>query len=348
MCMFDTIMFSIVGNKLYQPSLRAGFCCRLLHQGKQVILGIESSCDDSCAAIVTEDGKVLSSYQISQHDLNRKNRGVVPSVASKSHQINIPVVVDQAIKGYNDGTIIDDIDAVALTIGPGLAPCLGAGLNFAKDFCKKNLKPLVLVNHMEAHAMAASMTHQIFYPSFGFMVSGGNTEIVYIPDHLHPFLKIGDTLDDACGECMDKVYRTIMESFCPKDGELRYCSSLGTYLYQSSNNSSLKHGGAQISAWSKEYEETEEFKQGGKRIPFPLPMARQHNSNFSFSGIKTYSIRYLQTMKQSGNADLLSIQRFCYYFEHTLIKHLLKKLEFSIDLFPEVGSIVSTFFYCDI
>lgn len=339
-------MFSIVGNRFYQSLLRANICCRLLHQGKQVILGIESSCDDSCAAIVTEEGKVLSSYQISQHDLNRKNRGVVPSVASKSHQVNIPIVVDQTIQGCKNSAIIDDVDAVALTIGPGLAPCLGAGLSFAKNFCKKYLKPLVLVNHMEAHAMAASMTHQVFYPSFGFMVSGGNTEIVYIPDHLHPFLKIGDTVDDACGECMDKVYRAIMESFCTKDGELQDISSLGAYLYHSSSTSSLKHGGAQISAWSKEYEETNEFKQGGKRIPFPLPMARQHNSNFSFSGIKTYSIRYLQTMKQSGNADLLSIQRFCYYFEHTLIKHLMKKLEYSIDLFPEVRSIVRLFFGC--
>ena len=301
------------------------FLKRMISNGKLTVLGIESSCDDSCAAVITGDGTVLSSVQKAQHDLNRQFRGVVPSIASNSHKINLPLVIKECIDCCGGESFIDTIDAVALTIGPGLAPCLGVGLNCAKEFCRNYSKPLVLVNHMEAHAMVATMTNQVFYPTFGFMVSGGNTEIVYIPDHLHPFLKVGDTLDDACGECMDKVYRCIIES--------KVMQTVTT---------KLKHGGAQISLWSKEYEQSAEFAQGGKRIHFPLPMSRQRTPNFSFSGIKTHSIRLLEKMEREEGLSLLSIQRFCYYFEHTLIKHLIKKLEYSLDLFPEVQSIVHT------
>lgn len=314
---------------------------RYLHEGKRLVLGIESSCDDSCAALVREDGKILSSVQKGQNTITRQFRGVVPLLASKSHEINLPIVVNQCLNELGKDEILSSIDAVALTIGPGLAPCLGVGLTFAKEFCKKYQKPLILVNHMEAHAMVATMNHQVFYPSFGLMVSGGNTEIVYIPDHCHSFLKIGDTMDDACGECMDKICRHIMDILHPEvKKEKMDISTITKDTIQSMKETPLSHGGAQISKWSKQYEETEEYKQGGKRIDFPLPMSRQHNANFSFSGIKTFAIRYLDKMEKEGLIDELSIQRFCYYFEHTLIKHIIKKLCYALDEFPEVHSIV--------
>ena len=119
---------------------------------QSLILGIESSCDDSCAAIVSDRGEVLCSFQLSQEKQNQRNRGIIPSEAAKSHQRNIPVVVDQAMQ-----SVKQDIDAVALTIGPGIAPCLGEGLLFAQKFCIDHKKPLILVNHMEGHAMASTM-----------------------------------------------------------------------------------------------------------------------------------------------------------------------------------------------
>ena len=119
---------------------------------QSLILGIESSCDDSCAAIVSDRGEVLCSFQLSQEKQNQRNRGIIPSEAAKSHQQNIPIVVEQAMK-----SVKQDIDAVALTIGPGIAPCLGEGLRFAQQFCIDQQKPLILVNHMEGHAMASTM-----------------------------------------------------------------------------------------------------------------------------------------------------------------------------------------------
>lgn len=284
--------------------------------GKCALLGIESSCDDTCAAVVLEDGSIVQSSQMSQHQQNQQQGGVIPSVAAKLHRENLPIVVS------NVTTHVDPnkLDGVALTIGPGLAPCLGAGLEFAVQWCKEHHKPLILVDHMEAHAMTATMDHTVFYPAFGFMVSGGNTEIVYCPDHCHPFLKVGDTVDDACGECIDKVVRMIHQ--------------LSPTLFPP------KHGGSQLSEWSAKYKRTKEYAEGGRKISFPLPMTRQHNANFSFSGIKTHSIRLLEKMKKNDQWSEEAILRFSYYFEQALIKHLIHKLSFALDHFPEVQSIV--------
>lgn len=140
--------------------LRSCFCIRIpkfslrkrLTTSTRLVLGIESSCDDSCAAVVSSKGDILSSFQISQEKQNQRNRGVIPSEAAKAHRENLPIVVEKALN-----SIQGEIDAVALTIGPGIAPCLGEGLLFAQSFCKKRKLPLVLVNHMEGHAMAATM-----------------------------------------------------------------------------------------------------------------------------------------------------------------------------------------------
>lgn len=130
--------------------------CALLHvrsfsSVRRLVLGIESSCDDSCAAVVSDQGDVLSSFQQSQEKQNQENRGVIPSVAAKTHRAALPVVAGLALEKC------PSIDAVALTIGPGIAPCLGEGLSFAKSLCKQYRVPLILVNHMEGHAMAATM-----------------------------------------------------------------------------------------------------------------------------------------------------------------------------------------------
>ena len=290
------------------------------------VLGVESSCDDTCAAIVTNEGNILASVQQSQHKLNKQNRGVIPSVAAKQHSTALPLVVEGALHAAGISSIEKDIDAVALTIGPGLAPCLGAGLSFTQSFCKVHKKPLILVNHMEAHAMAPTMHHCVFYPCLGFMVSGGNTEVVYIPDHLHPFQVVGETVDDACGECIDKVYRCISE--------------LGLDVVHSDG---LKHGGALISALADEYNKVENKQP----LSFPLPMARQRTADFSFAGLKTFSIRMLQRMKTDGDWTGPAIIRFCFYFEQAVIRHLLHKLGFAVSLFPEAHYIVMSCLRCE-
>ena len=227
-------------------------------QGKRAVLGIETSCDDTCAAIVLEDGTIVHSAQKSQHQENQQKGGVVPSLAAQNHRHNLPIVVEDVLQHAP----VDSLDAVALTIGPGLAPCLGAGLDFCKQFCSEFHKPLIPVHHMEAHAMVPTRTSCLFYPSLSFLISGGHTQLLYCSDHLHPFLEVGSSLDDACGEAFDKVARTL---------GLPY------------------PGGVHIDRLAKEGQDNITFKS-----------VVMKDGNFSYSGLKTGVINYLHNKSQIG------------------------------------------------
>jgi len=166
-----------------------------------IILGIESSCDDTSAAIL-KDGAVLSNC-VANQDAHRQYGGVVPEVASRAHQVNIVPVVDMALR--EAGVKKEDISAVAVTRGPGLLGSLIVGVTFAKAFALSLKIPLIEVNHMQAHVLAhfAETPH----PSFPFLcltVSGGHTQIVLVKDYLEMEV-IGQSLDDAAGEAFDKT-----------------------------------------------------------------------------------------------------------------------------------------------
>lgn len=146
-----------------------------------------------------------------------------------------------------------------------------------------------------------------------------------------PFIKLGDTLDDACGECMDKVFR---------------------YIYENKpnvfpTNEVVKHGGAQISSWALRYEEqmkkthSDESWIKRNRIHFPTPLSSQKNCNYSFSGIKTHSIRYLEKEMKAEHFDYEQILRFSFYFERAIINHLIRKLTFTIQSHSSIRSIVT-------
>lgn len=168
------------------------------------------------------------------------------------------------------------------------------------------------------------------FPSIAFLVSGGNTETILCKGSDQPFIKLGDTLDDACGECMDKVFRYIYENipnvFPP--------------------NEVIKHGGAQISNWAYSYENLMKKAHSNdvwikqNRIHFPTPLSSQKNCNFSFSGIKTYSIRYLEREMKEGRFDYEQVLRFSFYFERAIVNHLIRKLTFTIQSHPSIQSIV--------
>ena len=298
---------------------RGCFCSRTFAiQGKRAVLGIETSCDDTCAAIVLEDGTIIHSSQKSQHQENQQQGGVVPSIAAQNHRHNLPIVVEDVLKHAS----VNTLDAVALTIGPGLAPCLGAGLDFSKQFCAEFLhKPLIPVHHMEAHAMAPTRTSCVFYPSLSFLISGGHTQLLYCSDHLHPFLEVGSSLDDACGECIDKVVREI----------LRLTPSTHT----------PKHGGAQLSEWSNRYQSHRTETSHQIDFPaFPLPLARRPTADFSFAGLKTHSIRVIHNLYAANKLDERTIERFAFEFERAVVRHLLNKLQRAYTAFPEVRSLV--------
>ncbi|WP_414045715.1 tRNA (adenosine(37)-N6)-threonylcarbamoyltransferase complex transferase subunit TsaD [Macrococcus equi] len=171
-----------------------------------IILAIETSCDETAVSIVKNGHQVLSNVVNSQIESHKRFGGVVPEVASRHHVENITIVIDQAI--IASGLTWDDIDAVAVTEGPGLIGALLVGINAAKALALAHNKPLIPVHHIAGHVYANHIEERLTFPILALVVSGGHTELVVMKDHLD-FEIIGQTRDDAVGEAYDKVARTI-------------------------------------------------------------------------------------------------------------------------------------------
>ncbi|MFA6200004.1 MAG: tRNA (adenosine(37)-N6)-threonylcarbamoyltransferase complex transferase subunit TsaD [Bacteroidales bacterium] len=255
------------------------------------ILAIESSCDDTSAAIIN-DFKIYSNVIASQK-VHEKYGGVVPEWASRAHQQNIIPVVDTAIK--EAGIKKEDIEAVAFTRGPGLLGSLLVGVSFAKSFATALGLPLIDVNHLEAHILAHFIkdTPNQKTPSFPFLcllVSGGNTQLVYVRSPYDMEI-IGKTIDDAAGETFDKVAKIL----------------------------SLPYpGGPHIDRLAKT----------GNKFALNFAESNMPNYNYSFSGVKT-SILYTLRDKLKENPKFLeeNINDICASVQHRVVSMLLKKME---------------------
>lgn len=171
-----------------------------------LVLGIESSCDETSVAIVKDGKEVLANVINSQINIHEKFGGVVPEVASRHHVYQISMVFDEAFKVANIKP--EDIDLVAVTEGPGLIGSLLIGVNAAKTFAMMYNKPLIGVHHLAGHIYANAIEHEMKFPLIALLVSGGNTELILMKDHFE-FEIMGETLDDAVGEAYDKVARVV-------------------------------------------------------------------------------------------------------------------------------------------
>lgn len=170
-----------------------------------VILGIETSCDDTSASVL-EDGKILSSI-VSTQMVHIKHGGVIPELASRAHQKNVIPVIKQAL--VESGKTLDDIDAVGVTYGPGLIGALLVGVNTAKGLSIGRNIPLIKVNHIEGHIFANFIENEDLIPPFTVLVvSGGHTELIHIESY-EDYKLLGKTRDDAAGECIDKVSKML-------------------------------------------------------------------------------------------------------------------------------------------
>jgi len=226
------------------------------------ILAIETSCDDTCIAVIKVSGKKRHSFKIlsnivsSQTEIHKKYGGVYPTLAKREHQKNLPLVLEKALKFKRGRTSIASIDLIAVTVGPGLDPCLWTGINFAKELAKKWGLPIVPVNHIEAHILVnfqfSIFNFQKIFPAVCLVVSGGHTQLILMRD-IGKYKILGETRDDAAGECFDKVARIL---------GLEY------------------PGGPAIAKEAKKY-------RGRASIKLPRPMINQKNYDFSFSGLKT-------------------------------------------------------------
>ncbi len=258
--------------------------------GKDVIiLGIESSCDDTSAAIL-KNGKIYSNI-VANQKVHEEYGGVVPELASRAHQQNIVPVVDKAIKAA--GIKKEDLDAVAFTRGPGLMGSLIVGTSFAKSFALGLDIPIINVNHMQGHILAHFIQNEEErYPEFPFIcmtVSGGHTQLVLIRDYFDMEI-LGQTIDDAAGEAFDKAAK-IMGLPYP--------------------------GGPLIDRYAKE----------GDRKRFPFPISNLKEYNFTFSGLKT-SLLYFLKKEVEKDPDFIEKNRndICASYQSTIIQSLFKKL----------------------
>ncbi|MCO4097136.1 tRNA (adenosine(37)-N6)-threonylcarbamoyltransferase complex transferase subunit TsaD [Macrococcoides canis] len=223
------------------------------------ILAIETSCDETAASIVRNGYEVLSNVVNSQIESHKRFGGVVPEVASRHHVENITMVIEEAIVEAH--MTWDDIDAVAVTEGPGLIGALLVGINAAKALALAHGKPLIPVHHIAGHVYANHIEERLTFPMLALVISGGHTELVLMKDHLD-FEVIGETRDDAVGEAYDKVARTI---------DLPY------------------PGGPHVDRLAASGEDV---------LEFPRPIMEGYD--FSFSGLKSAVINKLHNLNQKG------------------------------------------------
>lgn len=269
------------------------------------ILAIETSCDETAIAIL-HNFKILSNIVLSQIKTHAPFGGVVPNLAKREHQKNLPIVFKKALK--ESGISMSQVNAIAVTYGPGLEPALWMGINFAVELSKKWKKPLIAVNHLEGHIYASWLSEKIpKFPLLALIVSGGHTELVLMKKHLD-YKILGETLDDAAGEAFDKVAKML----------------------------GLKYpGGPAISKIADEFKNKKlKIKNNKSEIKFPRPMLNSSDLNFSFSGLKTAILYYLRDNPNINKAEV------AYEFQQAVIDVLIHKTEGAIKKYKPKSLIV--------
>ena len=253
---------------------------------KPVILGIETSCDETAVALIRENNEgepeILSNIVSSQVDIHKEFGGVVPELAARAHIEKIDLIAKKALD--ESGINLDDVDAIATTAGPGLIVCLSVGLNFGKAIAASLKKPFIAVNHLEGHALSPKLNSKINYPYLLLLISGGHSQFLSVQG-LGKYKRLGTTIDDALGEAFDKTAKLIGIEF---------------------------PGGPKI----------EEFaKLGDKNFySLPKPIINRGGCNLSFAGLKTAVLKISKEIKSNQEKYNLAAS-----FQNTIEEILCKK-----------------------
>lgn len=250
----------------------------------ELILAVETSCDETSMAVIKNGKEIVANVVSSQIESHKRFGGVVPEIASRHHVEQITYVLEETLKKAN--VSIDDIDAVAVTEGPGLVGALLIGVNAAKALAFSYDKPLVPVHHIAGHIYANRFVKEMTFPLIALVVSGGHTELVYMKEHGH-YEVIGETRDDAIGEAYDKVARVLGLAY---------------------------PGGPKIDALAQEGKET---------IDFPRAWLEEGSFDFSFSGLKSAVINWLHNSEQRG--EEIVIEDVAKSFQESVIDVLVTK-----------------------
>ena len=264
---------------------------------KITFLGIETSCDETAAAVIRENDKgtadILSNIVSSQIEEHKKFGGVVPELAARAHLENIEYIIDTALK--ESKTSIDELDGVAATAGPGLIVCLTVGLNIGKSIATFSNKPFIGVNHLEGHALSPGLEKKIKFPYLLLLISGGHTQFLIVKD-VNEYEQLGTTIDDALGEAFDKTAKML---------DLGY------------------PGGPNVEKFSK---------LGDKNFfKLPEPIINKAGCNLSFAGLKTAVLR--ESKKINGENKLK--YNLAASFQNTINKILYKKTKVAAQMFRE-------------
>jgi len=271
------------------------------------ILAIETSCDETAAAVVKNGREVLSNVISSQIEIHQLYGGVVPEIASRKHIENINIIIDRALK--ESGMTFDDIDAIAVTYGPGLVGALLVGVNSAKGLAFSLKKPLIAVNHIEGHISANYISHKDLKPPFiSLIVSGGHSHLVKVEGY-GKYKILGRSRDDAAGEAFDKIARSL---------ELGY------------------PGGPIIDKIAK--------KGNNKAIEFPRAYLEDDSYDFSFSGLKSSVLNYINNNKQKGIE--INVPDLVASFQEAIVEVLVNKtlkaaVEYNFDKIVLAGGVAS-------
>ena len=230
---------------------------------KPIILGIETSCDETAVSIIQDDDsgipKILSNIVSSQFDVHREFGGVVPELAARSHTEKIDLIAKEAIK--ESKVNLDNVSAVAATAGPGLIVCLTVGLNFGKAMASSLNVPFIGVNHLEGHALSPKLHSKLIYPYLLLLISGGHSQYLSV-NGLGKYKRLGTTIDDALGEAFDKTAKLLGIEF---------------------------PGGPNLELFAK--------KGDPKKFELPKPIINKGGCNLSFAGLKTAILRITKKIK---------------------------------------------------
>ncbi|MDC0060045.1 tRNA (adenosine(37)-N6)-threonylcarbamoyltransferase complex transferase subunit TsaD [bacterium] len=265
---------------------------------KPIILGIESSCDETAASVITENEQgmptILSNIVSSQADVHKDFGGVVPELAARSHIEKIDLITKKAIE--ESGIKMDDINAVAATAGPGLIVCLSVGLSFGKAMASSLNKPFIAVNHLEGHALSPKLNYELSYPYLLLLISGGHTQFLSVQG-LGNYKRLGTTIDDAVGEAFDKTAKLLGIEF---------------------------PGGSQIEIYAK--------KGNQEKYELPKPIFHKGGCNLSFAGLKTAVLKISKQIKTDQEKYDLAAS-----FQKTIEEILFKKSKIAFEEFKKMN-----------
>ena len=267
---------------------------------KPLILGIESSCDETAASVITENeqGKpiILSNIISSQVDIHKQFGGVVPELAARTHIEKIDWIVQKAID--DSGRKINEIDAIASTAGPGLIVCLSVGLSFGKGLAASLNKPFIGVNHLEGHALSPKLNSKLNYPYLFLLISGGHSQFLNVRG-LGKYKRLGTTIDDALGEAFDKTAKLLGIAF---------------------------PGGPQIEIYAK--------KGNPNKYNLPKPIFNRGGCNLSFAGLKTAILKITKDIKTEQEKFDLAAS-----FQKTIEEILYKKTKTAFSEFEKQNNL---------